>query len=61
MAKPRVHCSSGSMSATKARNGSMLTLMEASSIQSRPAAIQSAVALGIRRRASELRMAPVRK
>ena len=37
-----VRCCSGSRSATKARNGSMLILMEASSIQSRPAAIQSA-------------------
>ena len=41
MAKPRVRCSGGSMSATKARNGSMLMLMEASRIQSSPAAIHS--------------------
>jgi len=61
MAKPRVCCSCGSRSATKARKGSMLTLMEASRIQSRPAAIQRTEELGIRTRASELRMAPVRK
>jgi hypothetical protein len=49
------------MSATNARNGSMLMLMEASMIHRSPAAIQSAAAFGIASRASELRMAPVRK
>ena len=46
MAKPAVRWPSGSMSATKARNGSMLMLMEASRIQSMPAAIHSADAVG---------------
>ena len=61
MAKPRVRCSSGSRSATKARNGSMLMLMEASRIHSSPAAIHSAEQRGIRISASELRIAPARK
>ncbi len=61
MAKPRVRWSSGRRSATKARNGSMLTLMEASRIQSRPAAIQSTPELGMSRSAAELSRAPVRK
>ena len=49
------------MSATKARNGSIEMLIEASSIQSRPAAIHSALDVGIRKSAIEARMAPVRK
>ena len=53
--------SSGSRSATNARNGSMLTLMDASRIQSSPAAIQSVVEFGIRTSAAELRRAPIRK
>ncbi len=61
MAKPRVRCSSGSRSATKARNGSMLMLMDASRIQSSPAAIQSADERGIKINARELRIAPARK
>ena len=61
MAKPRVRCSSGSRSATKARNGSMLMLMDESSIQSRPAAIHRVEERGMRMRAHELRMAPTRK
>ena len=59
--KPSVRWSSGSRSATKARKGSMLTLMEASRIQSRPAAIQSAEALGMSSSALELSSAPTRK
>ena len=59
--KPRVRCSSGSRSATKARNGSMLTLIEASSTHSSPAAIHRLGALGMRTRAAELRSAPTRK
>ena len=39
---PKERCDSGSLSATKARKGSIDTLMEASKIQSAPAAIQSA-------------------
>ncbi len=61
MVNPRARCSSGSMSATKARNGSMLILMEASRIQRRPAAIHNAELNGMRTRAHELRIAPVRK
>ena len=61
MANPWVRCSSGSRSATNARNGSMLMLMEASSIHNRPAAIHSAETLGITRSAAELRIAPTRK
>ena len=40
--KPKERCDSGSLSATKARKGSIETLMEASKIQRAPAAIQSA-------------------
>ena len=39
IAKPMPRCSSGSLSATKARNGSIEMLIEASSTQSRPAAM----------------------
>ena len=60
-ANPRPRCLSGSRSATKARNGSMLMLMELSRIHSRPAAIQSAEQRGISNNARLLRMAPVRK
>ena len=49
MAKPEVRWPSGRMSATKARKGSMLTLMEASRIQSMPAAIHRAELLGMKR------------
>ena len=61
MAKPEVRWPSGRMSATKARKGSMLTLMEASRIQSMPAAIHSAELLGMKRSMSEARIAPARK
>ncbi len=61
IAKPWVLCSSGRRSATKARKGSMLMLILASSIQSNPAAIHKAEQFGIRISAAELRMAPVRK
>jgi hypothetical protein len=61
MAKPRVRCSSGSMSATNARNGSMLMLIDASRIHNKPAAIHSADTRGIRISAAELSSAPVRK
>src|SRR5262245_30320170 len=56
IAKPRVRCSDGSRSATKARNGSIEMLIDASRIQSRPAAIQSALEFGIAISASELRI-----
>src|SRR5262249_15904428 len=49
------------LSATNARNGSMLTLILASTIHSRVAAIQSALESGIRKSATLDRIAPVRK
>ena len=61
MANPLPRCCSGNLSATKARKGSMLTLMLASRIQSSPAAIQRVLQLGMTMRAMELRMAPTRK
>ena len=61
MAKPVVRCSEGRLSPTKARKGSMLTLMEASMIQSIPAATQSVGELGMAMSASEAKMAPPRK
>ncbi len=48
MANPLVRWSSGSISATKARNGSMLMLMDASRIQSSPAAIHSTDEFGMK-------------
>ena len=61
MTNPSVRCSSGSLSATNARNGSIVMLMLASSIQSRPAAIQTADELGMKKRAVLARSAPARK
>jgi hypothetical protein len=61
IANPEVRCSSGSISPTKARKGSMETLIDASSIQSMMAAIQSAVTLGKIKRAREARIAPAMK
>jgi hypothetical protein len=61
MAKPVVRCTEGRLSPTKARNGSIEMLMEASMIHSIPAATHSAGELGMATRASEARMAPVRK
>ena len=55
-ANPVVRCSSGSMSPTKARIGSIVTLMEASMIHSIPAANHRPGELGITRSASEARM-----
>jgi hypothetical protein len=60
MAKPWAFCSSGRLSATKARNGCMLALMVPSSTQSSPAAIQTDGQLGIKTRASDARIAPPR-
>ena len=59
--KPAERCSSDNLSATKARKGSMLMLIDASRIQSSPAAIQTALAFGMAMSASELRIAPVKK
>src|ERR1041385_258176 len=61
IAKPRVRSDAGSRSATNARNGSMEILIEASRIQSSPAAIQRPLDIGIAMSAQELRMAPTRK
>ena len=61
IAKPLVRCFSGRLSPTKARNGSMDTLMLASMIQSMPAATQSTGEFGITNRASEASIAPTRK
>jgi hypothetical protein len=61
IAKPRVRCSSAAGPATNARKGSMLMLIEASRIHSRPAAIHSADEFGISSSAAELRIAPTRK
>ena len=61
MAKPRVRSCGGSRSATNARNGSIEILIEASRIQSSPAAIHRALEYGIAIRASELNIAPIRK
>ena len=47
IAKPVVRCSEGRLSPTKARNGSMEMLMEASMIHSMPAATQRVGELGM--------------
>ena len=61
IAKPRVRSAGGSRSATNARNGSMEMLIDASRIHSRPAAIHSALDVGMTISAIELRIAPTRK
>jgi hypothetical protein len=61
MAKPLVRCSGGKRSETKARKGSMLMLIEASIIQSSPAAIHRADELGMATSAREASRAPARK
>ena len=61
MANPVVRCSDGRLSPTKARNGSIEMLMEASMIQRTPAATHSAGEFGMASSASEARMAPTRK
>ncbi len=61
IAKPVPCCGSGNLSATKARKGSIETLMLASRIHSRPAAIQSVLQFGISTSANELKIAPTRK
>src|SRR5688500_12075701 len=60
-AKPRVRWEGGSLSPTKARKGSMLTLMEASMIQSTPTAIHSVEEFGIISSAMDAKMAPMPK
>src|SRR5690554_1193301 len=61
MAKPEVRCSLGNISPTKALNGSIEILMEASIIQSIPAATQSTGEFGITNNASEAKIAPTKK
>ena len=56
--KPAVRCSSDSLSATNARNGSIVMLIDASRIQSRPAAIQSVEDVGMKNSARLDRIAP---
>src|SRR5690606_9209596 len=59
--KPYERCSLGSLSATSARNGSMLMLIDASKTQSKPAAIHNAGECGTKNKASELKIAPIKK
>jgi hypothetical protein len=61
IAKPVIRCDAGRLSPTKARNGSIETLMEASMIQSIPAATQSAGECGMITSAIEARIAPTKK
>ncbi len=61
MTKPVVRCSTGSLSATKARNGSIVMLIEASRIQSSPAAIHTVDESGMKKSATLARIAPTRK
>src|SRR5690606_25000826 len=56
-----VRCASGNLSPTKALNGSMEMFMDASSTQSKTAAIHSAWELGIRNNATEASIAPIKK
>ena len=58
---PKVLCSSGNLSATKALNGSMEILIDESRIHNNPAAIQRDGEFGIRMSARELRIAPIKK
>ena len=61
IAKPAVCWLVSSLSPTKARNGSIETLIAASIIHSTATAIHSAEELGIRNSAIEARMAPMKK
>ena len=60
-AKPLVRCSSDSMSPTNARMGSMVMLIDASSIHNMPAATHRVGEFGRTNKASDARIAPVRK
>ena len=59
--KPAVRCEVFSLSATNARNGSIETLIDASSTHSRLAAIQSVVDVGMMNSAIDAKIAPTRK
>ena len=61
MAYPYDCCSSSRLSATNARNGSMVMLMQESRIHKVPAAIQTSEELGMIKSASELKIAPTKK
>ena len=61
MAKPVGRWRAGNWSPTKARNGSIEMLIDASRIHSVPAAIHSAGELGITKSASVVTIAPARK
>jgi len=61
IAKPAVLCSEGSISPTKALNGSIEIFIDASIIHNIPAAIHSLGELGIAIIASEAKIAPTKK
>ena len=61
IAKPVVRWEDGRLSPTKARNGSIEMLIDASMIHNIPAATQSAGEFGIANSAMEARTAPSRK
>ena len=61
IAKPEVCCAGSSLSPTKARNGSIDTLIDASMIHSANTAIQMLVELGMANMARVARMAPIKK
>src|ERR1700722_7448028 len=61
MAKPPVRWEGGSLSPTKARKGSMLIFIDASIIQSSPAAIHSTEEFGMRNNARDASKAPTKK
>jgi hypothetical protein len=61
IAKPAVCCDGPSLSPTKARNGSIDTLMAPSSSHRTATAIHSAVEFGIRNRAMDASKAPMKK
>ena len=61
IANPVGRCDAGSWSPTKARNGSIEILIEASSTHNMPAAIHNAGTLGKANKASDASTAPTRK
>ncbi len=61
IAKPKVRCFSGKLSPTKARKGSIETFIDASIIHKVPAAIHKVGELGIMNKATDDKMAPIKK
>ncbi len=61
MANPVTRCAAGRLSPTKARNGSIEMLMDASMIQSIPAATHRAGEFGMMISASDASRAPTKK